>query len=178
MKKIIIGAALAVVCAISANAASVNWGFSEQSTTAGTYDFSGYTAYLFTATDWAAFDGTADYLNKSIDSSALTATVDTSKNRYQFVANEKTASGIDSTKATSGFYIVLANDKDYWASSKITDATVYADGDNPQDAVAARVQVTRTDTPITAFLLIPIIFLPAFNIHRINRMRRKRHRTF
>ncbi len=109
-------------------------------------DLNGMTAYLVASDDWDTAD-VATSLGKaqaSAASSTWTAkTYDTANNKAQFNTGALAATGLSLTPGTGDFYIVLADDDQYWASDKVTGVSILADGDISTSYKAAKVQLAN-----------------------------------
>ena len=117
MKKLMMVAAVALA-AIGAQAAAIDWGFSEVVRSDKPYtDLSGATAYLFLASDWSTVAGkakdgviAADDFKGFLDSSSLTVTTGTSSsyNLTTYNMNQKSVKGQDAKVAgTQSYNVVL-----------------------------------------------------------------------
>jgi hypothetical protein len=125
MKKIMIACAVVVMAAV-AQAASIDWSFTETANNSkNPVDLSGYTAYLFTESAWNTFAG-LDSDQKTLanfkgytDSAAITGSA-------QGSTRTKFTTGVLSTEgATGNYFIILANNDGYTASASLS-ATAYA----------------------------------------------------
>lgn len=161
MKKLIIIAALALGASCS-HASMVYWQMIDAA--ANTYfssaqDLNGMTAYLVASGDWDS-DDVAASLGKAQASSASSTwsmkTYDTSSNKAQFNTGVLKAQGLSLTEGTGDFYIILADDSKYWASDKLTDVSILADGDISTSYKSAKVQLANaTALTSSSFTAIP-----------------------
>ena len=125
MKKILIAAIVAAGCVIFANAASIDWQFSQQiRTDKGTSsDLTGYSAYLFTASAWSTVEAAVS--GGALDATKFTGYLDDAALQVTTAATAKTyITGSQTTTSTSlsdgTYYIVLANldaGGDIWSKS-------------------------------------------------------------
>ena len=157
MKKLIIIATIAV-SAVIANAASLDWSFTEQS-----YDsnnplaLDSFTAYLFTEADWTAAMTagiTASTFDSASDSASLTKTTGGTSKPYTKWATNAPETWTDEAAASGNYYIVLYDGSKYTASSAIA-ATAY---DSAQQAhTAAGWQIKASATPLSSgdFTAVP-----------------------
>jgi len=144
MKKLVL-TAFAVAVAFAANAASVDWGFSETAQSAKSpYEIDAFTAYLFTASTWeAATQVTADTFNSAVANAALTKNTLGGGAVYQWTTGTQTWT---SDQAASGnYYVVIFDGKDYAASPSIA-ATAYASAQ--ESHTAGLWQITAAATPL------------------------------
>ena len=161
MKKLMVIAAVAL-CAIGAQAATVDWNFTEVVRTDKPYDdIASYTAYFFTADAWSAVTKTAKdgaisaddfkgYLGSQGMQLATAATVKT----YSVGGKQHaTDSGL---KATDAYYIVIADTEtagsSIWAK-EFTGIQSYdesAEIPTPTDAAAWNISKVQTSSFLTS----------------------------
>ena len=161
MKKLMIMAALALGASCT-HASMVYWQMIDAA--GGAYfssaqDLNGMTAYLVASGDWDT-DNVATSLGKAQASAAsstwTTKTYDTSTSKAQFNTGALAATGLSLATGTGDFYIVLADDSKYWASDKLTDISILADGDISTSYKSAKVQLANATalTP-SSFTAVP-----------------------
>ena len=161
MKKLMIIAAIAFGASCT-HASMVYWQMIDAA--ANTYfasaqDLNGMTAYLVASGDWDK-DNVATSLGKAQASAASSTwtmkTYDSSTNKAQFNTGVLKAQGLSLATGTGDFYIVLADDSKYWASDKLTDISILADGDISTSYKSAKVQLANATalTP-SSFTAVP-----------------------
>lgn len=148
MKKLIMAIA-AVACAFGVQAASVQWQFTESAQNSkNPLDISSYTAYLFDSAAWTTV--LASDVGAGIDKEIFDQNYSDQKNlTYSVLGNnvgKKWDTGVVTSDGVTGsYYIVLADDNGYIASSALT-ATQF---ENPTDQhTIAKWNIGATATPI------------------------------
>ena len=159
MKKLII-AITAIACAVAVNAASVDWGFQEQALDKNSpVDISGYTAYLFTATDWEAAVG-AGVSATTFDSAKAQSTSAFTKTTGGSGANTwtKWATGnltwTDDDAASGNYYVVISDGTQYAASDAIA-ATAYASTQEAHTASLWQIAANKPALTSGSFTAVP-----------------------
>lgn len=155
MKKLIMLLVVAA-SAVTVNAAKIDWQFAETAkNTSNPYSLNGFTAYLFTSSDWTAalVDGiTADTFADAVASKALDETA-VGTTGVKWATGKQTWS--DSAATDGQYYIVLADAgiSKYLASNPLT-ATAYSD---KETHTTASWSIGATATPIAAtdFTAVP-----------------------
>lgn len=150
MKKLMIMVA-AVTVATFAQAASIDWSFSQQALDKNApASLDGYTAYLFTSATWSAAETagvTAGLFDTALDSATLTKTTGGSGantwNRYVTGTQIWTADA-----AASGNYVVVLFNGDSYVASDDIAATAYTS--TQESHTAANWAIAANKTPITS----------------------------
>ena len=129
MKKLLFMIA-AVVAAVSAQAAYVDWQYTVSEGSGGTDWRSGYTAYLLTAADWTALQTAgvtaAGLAGKATDSSGFFVASAGKKTIYSTGAGG--SAGARQVEAASGdYYVILGSASGYTVGLGPASVTAYAD---------------------------------------------------
>jgi len=157
MKKLIIAVAV-IVAGVAAQAASVDWAFTETANNSSSpLDVSSYTAYLFTQSTWESFTA-LDASEQTVDNfKGWTGSASVTKTAQGTTRTKFTTGTITSTGESGSYYIVLANDDGFVASSLLS-ATAYTDPTMSHDAASWTISVASTplsSASMTSFSAVP-----------------------
>ena len=167
MKKLLVIAAVALGAACS-QGAMVYWSFTDAAANnpskGWTYfddaqNLTGMTAYLIAASDWDSSDVAGSLAKKQASAESSTwskAVWNETAGSAQFQTGTIRSDGLSLATGTGSFYIVIADDSKYWASSELTGVSILDDGSIATDYTMAKVQLTNA-TSLTpgSFTAVP-----------------------
>lgn len=135
MKKIMIACAVVVMAAV-AQAASIDWSFTETAQNAkNPVNLTGYTAYLFTESAWNTFTGLASDEQTLANFKGYTASAAITS-RTQGTTRTVFETTTQTTEGESGnYFIVLANSEGFAASGALA-ATAYTSATEQHSSAA------------------------------------------
>ena len=167
MKKLLVLATVALG-AVCSQGAMVYWSFTDAAANnpskGWTYfddaqNLTGMTAYLIAASDWDTSDVAGSLAKKQASAASSTwskAVWNETAGSAQFQTGTIKSTGLSLTEGTGSFYIVIADDSQYWASDMLTGVSILAEGDISTSYTAAKVQLTNaTSLTPASFTAVP-----------------------
>ena len=137
MKKLIMTAAI-VCAAVGAQAAAVDWSFTETVKKAnyGTQvDLTSYTAYLITQSAWESFTALADDQRTADAFGALakadSASITTTAGDWSTTSTSKYGTGSQQADVASGNFYIILTDGNGYAASTVAEGTSYDHNADP-----------------------------------------------
>ena len=152
---------MAFAIGMVANAASIDWSFSEQARdSSNPASLDGYSAYLFTHSVWEAAVAagvTADTFADTsyADTASLTKTTGGTTTTWSKWATNSPETWTDDAAASGNYYIVLYNGEKFTASSAIA-ATAYASAQEAHTAGSWAISVSKTPLAASDFSTVNV----------------------